>query len=749
MRIKLLVQNIRCHFVISVLLWMSLSFLLAITLMKLEYTQFVMHYNLEEYVYQNNGFDIVIQSTMGISTYGSKQFRDQYEKCASFYRVAVVGEANEKSEVINVFEGKTDYNDQKYSYQNAFSFDATLLSNQTIITTDLAQTLGIDINDTITLHIGENTYTYEVVKIVNNEGFFSRHSMLVTGTVISKTFSYIFTMVNLICIKVNDRNELKNIHQNLNTIYESYQVTNIRDQEYIESLISKDADVYIMMTIFILLGLFLLIRSVYRKKLKKQQKFLSSYSRKYYQKYLMLARGILFLLSYILAIGIVQTYFYFTAGFYSHPFRHFIHWSNCLIVFLVGIVLYGMLSVNIKIKNKINKKVYWFPFIGILILIEIVALCFQYSILLGFTSVILAFCIVYLVILFVFHSFQKIKSFLKRVYVYDLSKHSILDKINIGMYITIACFFSIILTSMIHYHQSIQEMNQLIRMETVVVTNKEENVPYDKIGIYDCIKINDGKQDLTIDTVLGLDAEQVGKYTSTKLTTEEGIQYNSGNSILLSVYFKNKLNCQIGDEIKVKLPETDTYKTYRIIQFIDTIYYKFAIISKDDTMMVGYVIQDNLEGLKHNLNRTTYNVIDVEKQTMSIQNFYQINFKQVVIVLGFIMLIFLFFLFYLSYVDLENKKESIRRLKQLGLSNQKCIRLNVYKMGSYMLISFPLAIFLSSVVVYFFEDIASLFHTTFFIHYHFQIILLASFCMLVCMSLGMLYTNYVICKEKR
>ena len=170
--------------------------------------------------------------------------------------------------------------------------------------------------------------------------------------------------------------------------------------------------------------------------------------------------------------------------------------------------------------------------------------------------------------------------------------------------------------------------------------------------------MNDGMKDLTIDTILGLDANQVGKYTGVSLTDDELEQYSNQDSIILSVYFRNKLNCQIGDEIQVTLPETDEYKNYRIIKFIDTIYWKFAIMSKNDAMMNGYIISDDVEGLKNNLNRTTYNVIDVKKQIMNIKAFYQTNLQQVAIVLIFIMMIFIFFLFYLSYVDLESKKES-------------------------------------------------------------------------------------------
>lgn len=748
MRIKLFIKNIKSHFIISILLCISLSFFMAILLMKLEYTHFMINYNLEEYIYEHNGFDIVIQSTSGISTYGSKEFRDQYEKCASFYQVAVVGDANGKSQVINVFEGKTDSNDEKYNYQNAFSFDSAMQSHQTIITQDLAKTLNLSINDKITLHIGDSVYTYEVIKIVDNEGLFSKNSMLITGTTISKAFAYLSTMSNIIFIKVNDINHLDTIYQKLNMAYESYHVTNVRDREYLKSLVSTDANVYIMMAVFILFGLFLFIRKIYQKKLNKQSRFISSYNKVYYQEYVFLARCILFVVSYLLSLMIVQLYFSFTASFYSHPFRYFIHIKNCFLLLCVCIGIYFLLSMKINLKNYSNKKVYMFVILGILIVMEILAILFHHKALLGIISILLAFIAICVLMILVFPFLKKIKSLLKRFYTYDLNRHSILDKLMIIMYIIIACFFSIIITSMTSYHKSIEEMDQLINIQTLVVTNKEEKLSYDKIGVYDCIKMNDGMKDLTIDTILGLDANQVGKYTGVSLTDDELEQYGNQDSIILSVYFRNKLNCQIGDEIQVKLPETDEYKNYRIIKFIDTIYWKFAIMSKNDAMMNGYIISDDVEGLKNNLNRTTYNVIDVKKQIMNIKAFYQTNLQQVAIVLIFIMMIFIFFLFYLSYVDLESKKESIKKLKKLGLSNKKLIGMNRFKMIIDMLTSFILSILFSSIVVYFFDDIALIFHTTFFIRYHLNIIVRSSLLMLVCICLGTLYTNYVISKEK-
>ena len=222
-----------------------------------------------------------------------------------------------------------------------------------------------------------------------------------------------------------------------------------------------------------------------------------------------------------------------------------------------------------------------FVILGILIVMEILAILFHHKALLGIISILLAFIAICVLMILFFPFLKKIKSLLKRFYTYDLNRHSILDKLMIIMYIIIACFFSIIITSMTSYHKSIEEMDQLINIQTLVVTNKEENLSYDKIGVYDCIKMNDGMKDLTIDTILGLDANQVGKYTGVSLTDDELEQYSNQDSIILSVYFRNKLNCQIGDEIQVKLPETDEYKNYRIIKFIDTIYWKFAIMSKN------------------------------------------------------------------------------------------------------------------------------------------------------------------------
>lgn len=754
MRFKLLIENIKHHFIISFLLLISLSLLFSMFLIRLEYVDFIVKYNQEEYLYENNYFDIVIQSTTGVSTYGSKEFRSEYEKCSSFCQVAVLGDCNGKSLIINVYEGKTDINDEKYDYKNVFHFDANLQSNQTIITKELSENLDVSIGDTITIHVGEKTYPYKVIKIVDEDGFFSKNTMLTTGTTISKEFLYLPTMSNLIYIKLNNLDNLDDVYQKLDKSYDAYSVINVRDTKYFKSIISTDANIYISMTIIILFGLFLLIRKIYQKKLKKQQELINNFQYAYYQKYNYLARSVLFILSYILSIVIGQIFFSITSNFYNNPFDYKITLSSCFALLIFAMVVYCLLLIKVKIKKPKKYEVYILGFLGILIGIEILSLLIKNKQLFAITSVIITISFIALLIYLICKSFKKIKSFLKRIYLYDLGKKSPIEKLIIGMYIIIACFFSILISSLTYYNNGINKLDSMIKIKTLVISedkklSEDKTVNYEKVGVYDFIRINDGKKDYDIDTVLGFDVSQIEKYTDIILTDKEKEQFASTDSIILPLYFRNKLGCQVGDAIEVKCPGDIGTKEYRIVKFMDGIYWKIAIINRDDKMMNGYVISDDLSGLKNNLNKTKYNVINVEKQILSIQSFYKTNIKQVSLMLIFIMLIFLVFMFYLAYIDFEIKKESIEKLMILGLSNDKLLGLNIFKMSIHMIITAILSILLSSVVTYFFDDIASIFKTTFYIKFSMKYVLASALLMLICLGLGMLYTMYIMLKNKK
>lgn len=749
MRFKLLIENVKHHFIISFLLWISLSFLFAMFLIQLEYVNFIARYNQEEYLYKNNYFDIVIQSTTGLSTYGSKEFRDEYKECAAFARVSVLGECKETSTILTIYEGKIDQNDKKYNYQYAFHFDAKLDERQTIITKELANQLQASIGDTIDVHIGEKTYSYDIINIVENEGFFEKNAMLTCGTTISKEFLYLPTLSNVIYIKLNQLSDADSVYQNLNKTYEAYTVMNHRDIEYFKSMVTTDPKVYIAITILILFCLFLLIRKIYVKKLKKQQELMSRFQFSYYQTYNYLARSILFILSYFLAIIIVQLFFSITSRFYTHSFSYQLRGISYLSLLVFAGMIYILLLIKVKIKKFHNHRVYIVPFLGILIMLEVYTLWSHNIPVFSLILVLLIISFIGICLHCMSKGFKTIKSFLKRIYLYDLGKHSSIEKLILGLYIIIACFFSILISSLTYYNSGIAKISSMFKIKNVVIA--EQELAYDRIGVYDFIRVNDGQKDYEIDTVLGLDALQIETYTDIVLTDKEKEQFERQDidSIILPLYFRNKLRCQVGDTLEVKCPGDVGVKQYRIVKFIDGIYWKVAIVNHNDNMMNGYLINDDVSTLKNNLSKTKYTMMNVEQQVLTIQSFYQTNIQQVSIMLLFIMFIFVFFMFYLVYIDFETKEQSIKKLNILGVSNQELIQLNVFKMMLHMIITFVLSILLSSVVTYFFDDIASIFRTTFYVRFDIKYVCLSSILMLICLGLGTLYTIYIMLKTNK
>ncbi len=769
MPIKLLIKNIKHHFILSLFLLLSLTSFMSMLFMQFEYENFIAKFNLQEYIYENNGFDITIKSKsiFGMSPIASNKYKSAYEKSAAFYQAALVVEGNGNSVVATIFEGKSQNNDEIYNYQNAFShFDADLSKKEdsnitkepnddnvdtnkpiekTIITKELATSLDVKIGDFLAIYLNKQMYTYQICNIVESEGFFSDHSMLIVGENLSKNLTFLPDFANLILIQAKDEKQLDDIYDKLIQDYDGYNVTNIKDEEYIKSFVTNDALVYIVMTACMLFGLFILIKAIYQKKVKKQKDIINNYSTSYYYRYQIMARAILFITSYLLGLVIVQGYFSLTASLYAHPFTYRINIRSCLFAFIIVLILYVLLSVPFQIKLPKMKKIYGFILLGLCILLGGIGAITHQKGMMSVGIVCTTFILIWFVIRFCFHRLKYLKNFLKRVYMYHLNKRSILDKVIIVMYIIIACFFSIILTSMVNYHQSIDQMDQLINLDTVVLTNGN-SFSDEKIGMYDFIKIHDGKKDLTIDTVLGFDTHQVEKYTNVSLTDEEKKLFEKENAIILSKYFQNKLNCEVGDFIQVKLPGTLEEKEYQIVKFVDSVYWKFAFVNRNDTMMNGYIVKEDLSELKHNLTKTTYNVVDVNKQVNKIQSFYDTNLKQVSFVLIFIMAIFIFFLFYLSYIDLENKKESIKKLHTLGLSVHRMVHLNLFQMIFNVALAIVLSICLSSVVVLYFDSIASIFKTTFYIDFHAKLVILSSFIMSICLAFGTLYTTLLISK---
>lgn len=748
MPIKLLIKNIKHHFILSLFLLFSLTSFMSMLLMQFEYENFIAKFNLQEYIYENNGFDITIKSKsiFGMSPVASNKYKDAYEKSAAFYQAALVVEGNGNSVVATIFEGKSKNNDEIYNYQNAFShFDATLSTNDTIITKELATRLNVKIGDSLDIYLKNQKYSYCICNIVDSEGFFSDYSMLIVGENLSKNLTFLPDFANFILIQAKDEKQLDDLYDTLIQDYDGYNVTNIKDEEYIKSFVTNDALVYIVMTACILFGLFLLIRAIYQKKVKKQKDIIHQYSTSYYYKYQIMARAILFITSYLLGLVIVQGYFSLTATMYAHPFTYRIHIRSCLFAFIIALILYIVLSVPFQIKLPKMKKRYGFILLELCILLGIIGAITHQKGMMSVGIVCTSFILIWFVIRFCFHRLKYLKNFLKKVYMYHLNKRSVLDKVIIVMYIIIACFFSIILTSMHNYHQSIEQMDQLIQLDTLVFTNGS-SLNDEKIGVYDFIQIHDGKKDLTIDTVLGFDTHQIEKYTNLSLTDDEKKLLEKENAIILSKYFQNKLSCNVGDLIQVKLPGTLEEKEYQIVKFVDSVYWKFAFVNQNETMMNGYIVEEDVNELKHNLTTTTYNIIDVNKQVKKIQSFYITNLKQVSFVLLFIMAIFIFFLFYLSYIDLESKKESIKKLHTLGLSVHRMVHLNLCQMFFNLALAIVLSICLSSVVVLYFDSIASIFKTTFYIDFHGELVILSSFIMSICLVFGTFYTTLLISK---
>ena len=142
MRLKLLLENIKHHFLLSFfILFVSILTVSCLTL-AFETESFLYQITKEDYLESNHNYDIVIKSNTGLSLTGTKgdnnEFEELYKRKSSFYNATLYIENNiNKATVSNVFEGSSE------DLIEAFDINIELKKNEAVITKELSNNLNL------------------------------------------------------------------------------------------------------------------------------------------------------------------------------------------------------------------------------------------------------------------------------------------------------------------------------------------------------------------------------------------------------------------------------------------------------------------------------------------------------------------------------------------------------------------------------------------------------------------------------
>ena len=179
MRLKLLLENIKHHLILSFfILFTSIIIVTSLTLV-FETNSFLYHMTKDEYRLVNHDMDIIIKANTGLSLKGTRgdnlEFDNSYERRNSFYNVTLLATSTSNTGIVQIFEGSNE------DINSAFGQNLTINENEIVITSTLASNLEISNNDFIDLYIGDKTIKYKVVDVIDGTGMYAGDSAFITG----------------------------------------------------------------------------------------------------------------------------------------------------------------------------------------------------------------------------------------------------------------------------------------------------------------------------------------------------------------------------------------------------------------------------------------------------------------------------------------------------------------------------------------------------------------------------------------
>lgn len=740
MRIKLLLENIRHHFILSFLIVFVSVVMVSCLSLSFETEEFLYQINKEDYIDFNHNFDIMIKSNTGISSFGTKGEDEELEplykrKCTFYNTTLYIENSSNTTTVANIFESTTN------NFNSAFNLNIDLAKNKAVVTKELATRLKLTTGDKINIYIGSVPYEYEISSIIDSCGMYAGESIFITGYRVTDHYA-LRNMYNLILLDVEEDDNISGVYDKIKNRYNFYSVTNLKDQDYIKSLSSTTVDEILIVVSIILVVILLLLINMYTKQLNKQINFFETLGKNnYYKIYQLIAWLFIISISFILSIFIVKWYFDFFIGIYDSKilFKSKIisHIISCIPLILI-LVFRLLPKLNIQSSHKKINTLINVSILAISILLYLI-LKNNYS-----KYVFLALSILFgliLIVELILYLSKYIPSYLNKIYIYDLSKDSKIPKISIIVKIFIIVVTSIVLSTIILYDTQITSLSSVVDFDKAIVTKYKfsSTTSFDKIQLDNNATIFD--QNLNI--LIGVNSSQYDKYLNYgELTDEEKKLFDSNDKyIVLPKYYMSIYKLNIGDE--VELLSNEKKETYTVLKFVNHFYAKMAIVNHSDNMYYGYILDDDdiNKEIINEFKDYKYSIIDF-RSSIAIR---QSNYMDILIMLKYslfvIIIIMILLSIYISYQEQLYQYDNLKKLKLLGCDNKKMFKLTLFKLAYDICISIVLGFVVTSLVLINFDNIVSNFNTIFYIGFDIKVVLYSLIMALMCLIVSFIYTN--------
>lgn len=742
MRIKMMIENFKHHLVTSIFILICTIFISGIFIVSFEFDKFLTHFAYNEYKTNNNNYDIVIRSNTGIyiGTVNGKndEFENSYVKKNSLYTTNLVVQANKNQIVTGVYEGNNSDLKDVFNIQN-------INKNEVVITKILADLLSLKENDILSLNLGTNTFDYKIVDIIDGVGLAKGNYIFLSGNMISTYYNVgISGLSNIILLDVKNKSEELIIYEYLKEAYKIHTVNYINDLEYVSTLYyMKAGTICFIMAFVILLILFMLVK-IYRTKLNKQIEFFEKIGKKnYYISFQIMTWLILMILSYIVSFILTSCLFDIFCLKLKCYDKFIIDISTYLKMFVVLSIIVLLMFIRFKNINIIPKKVYFWLKHLIIIIEVIILLIFKEHVLFGLFLIILIFTLIVYIINIIYNLFKYFKNYFNKLYMYNLSKKSIISKLILVLQILIIMGISMCITMISYNNKSKNEAKSLLQIDNLIVNQYkvDTNDLFDEIKVDNNIKLYRE----TINNSFCFSSSQLSKYTNIKLTDAEKEKYDTDKKyVILPIAFRNKFNVKLNDKISINYIEKNKTEEFEVLKFIDTVYNEMIIVNHSNEMFYGYIFKDNTtyQNMLDLFGKNMYQIYNVSNQVEKSYDTITSIVTIVQIVLVMIIFIFIIFSIYLSYLEYKSQEESLVKLKTLGFGFEKWIKPAINKFIISIIICFVLGCIFSGIVTYYIDIILIFFGDIFHISFNLKIVILSGIISMITFISGFIVSCY-------
>ena len=264
---------------------------------------------------------------------------------------------------------------------------------------------------------------------------------------------------------------------------------------------------------------------------------------------------------------------------------------------------------------------------------------------------------------------------------------------QIYLQVFVITLLAVMLMSINVYKSQSEELSNVVKIECAVATSSE----YLEISEYDRIRLASNSQieEIEMSIVLGLDANQVSQYTTIVLTEKEQKLFNDDKYIILSKYFQNRYGYDIGDDVSMRVRGKEEY--FKILKFTDNVFSKMAVVSNSTELYYGFVVEESKEALLNDFRMKNYQLINFSSAIDKSVSIFNSSIEVATVVMVILIILVILFAFYLVKIEIESKKEVIRKMKKLGLSRNEWVKINLIKYAFSIIV----IVLLSLIMTYF------------------------------------------------